>query len=105
MIKKFIKNLKSQIISHQSPVLTLSSFINNLLSKIVGSTKNKVIFSGVASDELFSGYYDYGSRWLYEMRNEKNYKKLIKDWCSGTGKYIENPILIKNFKKKSKTIK
>lgn len=100
--KNFIKNLRLQIASHQSPVLTLSSYINNLLSKKVGSTKNKVIFSGVASDELFSGYYDYGSRWLYEMRNEKNHKKLINEWCSGTGRYIENPILIKSLREKIK---
>ena len=92
--KNFINNLNAQINSHQSPVLTVTSYITNLLAKKVGQSKNKVIFSGVGSDELFSGYYDYGARWLYEMKTKKNFKTKLKEWLQGQGKYIENPILI-----------
>lgn len=100
--KNFINNLTAQITSHQSPVLTVTSYICNLLAKQVGQSKNKVIFSGVGSDELFSGYYDYGQRWLYEMRGKKNFKIKLKEWLLGQGKYIENPILINNLKKNIK---
>ena len=65
-----------------------------MIAKKVGQSKNKVIFSGVGSDELFSGYYDYGARWLYEMKTKKNFKTKLKEWLQGQGKYIENPILI-----------
>lgn len=97
--KNFIKNLTLQINSHQSPVLTVTSYICNLLAQKVGRSKNKVIFSGVGSDELFSGYYDYGQRWLYEMKNKENFGIKQKEWMNGQGKYIENPELINNLKK------
>ena len=100
--KNFINNLTLQINSHQSPILTVTSYICNILAKQVGRSKNKVIFSGVGSDELFSGYYDYGQRWLYEMKGKKNFKIKLKEWRLGQGKYIENPLLINNLKQNIK---
>ena len=55
----FIENLTKLIKYHDSPVYTLSQYLQSCLVKSISSSGYKIAISGTASDELFSGYYDH----------------------------------------------
>ena len=87
-----IKSLKEMVSYYNSPVLTLNNLAQTLLCKKMSKKKVKVIFSGVGSDEIFSGYYDH---YLYHLADlkKKNYSKNKKYWEKNVKKYIRNPRL------------
>ena len=87
-----IKSLKEMVSYYNSPVLTLNNLAQTLLCKKMSKKKVKVIFSGVGSDEIFSGYYDH---YLYHLADlkKKNYSKNKKYWEKNVKKYIKNPRL------------
>ena len=60
-IKKenFIENLSKLIKYHDSPVYSLSQYLQSCLIKSISASGYKIAISGTASDELFSGYYDH----------------------------------------------
>ena len=82
--------LEKVIAYHDSPIVTANYFYHNLLLKKISEKGCKVVFSGTAADEIFSGYYDHSLQFLYETRNNKNFLKNVNNWSKGIGKYIKN---------------
>ena len=95
----FLTNLKELVTYHSAPVITITSFINSLISKKFKETSNKVALSGIAGDELFLGYYSHYLYWLLENKDLKNFKTLKSDWFKITGSHVENPLIkdLENF--------
>ena len=95
----FLSNLKELVTYHSAPVITITSFINSLISKKFKETSNKVALSGIAGDELFLGYYSHYLYWLLENKDLKNFETLKTDWFKITGSHVENPLIkdLENF--------
>ena len=95
----FLSNLKELVTYHSAPVITITSFINSLISKKFKETSNKVALSGIAGDELFLGYYSHYLYWLLENKDLKNFETLKSDWFKITGSHVENPLIkdLENF--------
>lgn len=78
---------------HDAPIATITYYIHSYLSEAISKDGCKVVFSGTAADELFTGYYDHFNLHLYEVRNHPEYKKYLKDWEVHTGTWVRNPFL------------
>tara|TARA_B100000963_G_scaffold83164_1_gene70871 strand:- start:14461 stop:16254 length:1794 start_codon:yes stop_codon:yes gene_type:complete len=98
--KKYdLSELNELIHYHESPVSTISYFIHYLMTKKISENKFSVSFSGVGSDEIFTGYYHH---YLAFLKNKKkNLKKEYSDWKKNYWPLIRNP----NFKVKVNQIK
>ena len=55
--------------------------------------KIKVVFSGVGSDEIFSGYYDHYLHHLSDLKKTKFFFENRQYWEKNVKKYIRNPKL------------
>jgi asparagine synthase (glutamine-hydrolysing) len=86
-----IEQLRDLIIYHDAPVATITYLVHSYLSKAIKENGYRVAFSGTAADELFAGYYDHFYLHLYEMRNNAEYTKCLRDWQEYTGKFVRNP--------------
>ena len=83
-----------KIISYyDAPIPTISYYIHNQLSQKIKNEGFSVVISGTGADEIFTGYYDHYFYWLYEMRFETKFSKLLKDMSEGYGSNINNPLL------------
>lgn len=78
---------------HDAPIATVTYYIHSYLSEAIAKHGSRVVFSGTAADELFTGYYDHFNLHLYEVRNHPEYKKYLKDWEEHTGRWVRNPYL------------
>ena len=65
---------------HDAPIITANYFYHSLLLKKISEKGCKVVFSGTAADEIFSGYYDHSLQFLYEARNNKKFLKYLDFW-------------------------
>ena len=88
-----LKSLKEMVGYYNSPVLTLNNLAQTLLCKKMSKKKVKVIFSGVGSDEIFSGYYDHYLYHLADLKKNSFYSENKKYWEKNVKKYIRNPKL------------
>lgn len=88
-----LKNLKEMVGYYNSPVLTLNNLAQTLLCKKMSKKKVKVVFSGVGSDEIFSGYYDHYLYHLADLKKNSLYSENKKYWENNVKKYIRNPKL------------
>ena len=88
-----LKNLKEMVSYYNSPVLTLNNLAQTLLCKKMSKKKVKVVFSGVGSDEIFSGYYDHYLYHLADLKKNSLYSENKKYWENNVKKYIRNPKL------------
>jgi len=86
----FFERIKRLVEYHDSPVSTISYYVHSFLSEEISKRDYKVVCSGTAADELATGYYDHFNLHLYEMRNHKDYKKYLRDWQDGTGRFVRN---------------
>ena len=89
----FIDNMQKIISYYDAPIPTISYYIHNQLSQKIKNEGFSVVISGTGADEIFTGYYDHYFYWLYEMRLEKKFSKLLKDMSEGYGSNINNPLL------------
>jgi asparagine synthase (glutamine-hydrolysing) len=90
--KNSFKSLEKLIQYHEGPILTSNHFYNNFLYKKIADSGHKVLFSGNAADEVFTGYYDHSLQFLYEVRNHKSFFKYLDYWKKGIGKFVKNKI-------------
>lgn len=95
--------LKKQIRFQDAPVFTISHYIQNFLSEKIAKKKYKVALSGIAADEIFSGYYDHQLMYLSEVRKDKKlFQDHYKSWKQDIlpnirNKYLKDPhLFIKN---------
>jgi asparagine synthase (glutamine-hydrolysing) len=95
-IKKdnFLSNLSNIIKYHDSPVYSLSQYLQSCLVKSISASGFKIAISGTASDELFSGYYDHYLLHFQCLQNSDELKKHMMAWK----KYVEPHIRNKAFK-------
>ena len=91
-IKKenFIENLSKLIKYHDSPVYSLSQYLQSCLIKSISASGYKIAISGTASDELFSGYYDHYLLHFQCLKESKELKKHVLAWKKNVEPYIRN---------------
>ncbi|MCC6221281.1 MAG: asparagine synthase (glutamine-hydrolyzing) [Deltaproteobacteria bacterium] len=88
-----IDNLRALIKYHDSPISTISYYIHSFLSREISKCGYKVVISGTAADELFTGYYDHFSLHLYEIRRDWRFKTALADWQRYLAPIVRNPYL------------
>ena len=90
----FLKNLKELINYHDSPVYTITYFIQWRLMQNIASKGYKVSISGTGADELFSGYYDHHNLYLADVKNDiPIYTQSKKNWQKYISPIVRNPYL------------
>ena len=102
------QRLRRQINYHESPIFTITNYLQNFLAEHISKKKYKVVLSGSGADEIYSGYYDHQLMYLYEVRNNKKmFLKHLKSWKKNIlpkirNKYFRDPFLfIKNKNERS----
>jgi asparagine synthase (glutamine-hydrolysing) len=88
-----LDRLKQVIDYHDGPIATITYYIHSLLSERISADGYKVVFSGTAADELFTGYYDHFNLFLYEMRDTPDFDRHLQDWLTHIQPIVRNPIL------------
>ena len=91
--ENILERLQDLVAYHGSPVATISYLIHSMLTEKISDHGYKISVSGVAADELFTGYYDHFNLHLYEMRNHPKFEQYLKDWQDHTGNFVTNPYL------------
>jgi asparagine synthase (glutamine-hydrolysing) len=86
-----LNRLKNLIIYHDAPIITITYYFHSLLSQAISKENYRVVFSGTAADELFTGYYDQFLLHLYELRNDPCFEKAKLEWEEHIGSFIRNP--------------
>mgnify|MGYP001412814569 CR=1 FL=1 len=90
----FLNRLKELVIYHDSPITTVSYYIQWLLLQEMAKCGYKVSISGTAADELFSGYFDHQNLYLYEMRSNPNeHAKSLAAWHKNIKPIVRSPYL------------
>ena len=91
----FIENLTKLIKYHDSPVYTLSQYLQSCLVKSISSSGYKIAISGTASDELFSGYYDHYLLHFNYLQKSNELEKHISYWKKNVEPHIRNEVFKK----------
>jgi asparagine synthase (glutamine-hydrolysing) len=93
---KFLERLRTLVIQHDAPVLTITYYAQWLLMKSIAEHGYRISVSGTAADELFSGYYDHHLAYLYQVRDDKAlYESSKKNWLEKIQPIVRNPYLRK----------
>ena len=66
----FLARLRAVVRQHDSPVATISYFVQWLLMGAIHEGGYRVSVSGTGADELFSGYYDHHLAYLREVHDD-----------------------------------
>lgn len=91
---EFLPRLRELIRYHDAPIYTISYYAHWLLMRSIAGQGYKVSISGTAADELFTGYYDHHSMYLYEIADEPElFKRSIENWRKHIGPIVRNPYL------------
>ena len=78
---RFIPNLRELVRYHDAPVHTVTWYANWLLLEAIAWRGFKVSLSGIAADEMFSGYFDHYLAYLHDMRGEPEvYDPALAGW-------------------------
>ncbi len=91
--ENFLPRLAKLVASRAAPVVTISSYIQSFLMEEISCQGFKVALTGVAADELFTGYYDHYGFWLAGRYGSADFKKLLSDWSESYGSFVRNPFL------------
>ncbi len=89
----FFERLSDLVIDRRAPVVTLSAYIHSFLAEGIADAGFKVALSGLAADELYTGYYDHYGFWLAEMADDPDADQLVADWRASYGAVVRNPYL------------
>jgi asparagine synthase (glutamine-hydrolysing) len=90
----FLARLRAVVRGHDSPVATISYFVQWLLMGAIHGAGYRVSVSGTGADELFSGYYDHHLAYLREVRNESAlYARSRSAWEEHVRPVVRNPHL------------
>ena len=85
------KNLKKIVEHRDSPLSTLTNYIQWLLYKKISQKGYKVAISGIGADEIFSGYYDHHLAYFYDIHKNKTlFQKSVKNWKKNILPLIRN---------------
>jgi asparagine synthase (glutamine-hydrolysing) len=90
----FLDKMRRIVVHHDAPVATITYFMHWLLMQSIASHGYRVAVSGIAGDELFSGYYDHHLAYLYEVRNESAlHAAALAAWNEHVRPIVRNPYL------------
>jgi len=90
----FLPRLRNVVRQHDSPVATISYYVQWLLMRAIHDGGYRVSVSGTAADELFSGYYDHHLAYLREVRDEPAlYARSRSAWEEHVRPLVRNPHL------------
>ncbi|MDC0351136.1 asparagine synthase (glutamine-hydrolyzing) [Candidatus Pelagibacter sp.] len=87
--KNNLEDLNNLVGYHEAPVSTISYYVHYLMTKKIKDSGFSVSFSGVGSDELFTGYYHHHLLFLNSIKD--NFKKHYTEWKKYYWKFIRNP--------------
>jgi asparagine synthase (glutamine-hydrolysing) len=90
---EFPERIRKLVAYHGQPVATVSYYMHSFLSEAIAGAGFKVVLSGTAADELFTGYYDHYLFWLAEYASGPDGAALIEEWRNGYGRHVRNPLL------------
>ena len=90
----FLKRMGEIVDYHDSPISTISYYIQNFLMKKVHEAGFKVSLMGSGADEIFSGYYDHHLLFLAELfqKDRRLYVRALEDWTTHILPLIRNPV-------------
>jgi asparagine synthase (glutamine-hydrolysing) len=91
----FLENLKNLTQYRDGPVFTISQYLHSLLLNSINKRGCKVVISGSAADEIFSGYYDHFLLHLSSLKDTESYNKNLFYWKKFIYDFIRNPNLKK----------
>ncbi len=92
--KNFLENLSVQTEYHNSPVVTINSFLQFQLFKKIKQNGFRLTIGGDGADEIFSGYYDHHLLYLNEIKRNKELSKIsFKNWNKNILPITRNPLL------------
>ena len=90
--KGFLNKLSSLVNYHDAPVASLAQYLHSLLMKEVNKDGYKVVLSGTAADEIYSGYYEHFLLNFNEIKKKKQlYSSELKFWKKNILPNIRNP--------------
>jgi len=85
------ENLKKILNHRNSPLPTLTNYIQWLLYKNISKKGYKVTISGIGADEIFSGYYDHHLAYFYDIRKNRTlFRKSLSYWKKNILPLIRN---------------
>lgn len=89
----FFGRLKLLTEYHESPISTISYFIQSFLMEKISSDGFKVSLMGSGADEIFTGYYDHHLAYLAGLRETKpdQYAQAVENWQREILPFIRNP--------------
>jgi asparagine synthase (glutamine-hydrolysing) len=90
----FLPRMRELVRLHDSPVATISYFVQWLLMAAIHEHGYRVSVSGTAADELFSGYYDHHLAYLREVRQDPVlFERSRSAWEEHVRPLVRNPYL------------
>ena len=78
---------------HDAPLYTITYYIKSFMTQAMAENDFRVSVSGVAADELFTGYYDHHNLFLYDMRDHPAFQQRLADWRTHIGGIVRTPYL------------
>jgi len=92
--ENFIGRLNEITKYHESPISTLSYYVQNFLLEKIHSDGFKVSLMGSGADEIFTGYYDHHLLYLATVynQNSKLFKSSLKNWTDNILPLVRNPV-------------
>ncbi len=90
----FIANMEKLVQYHDAPVITISFYLSWLLQNEVKKNGYNVSISGIAADEIFSGYFDHQIMYFNDVQNQTDlFETSVKNWKRDVLPYVRNPKL------------
>jgi len=92
--ENFIGRLNEITKYHESPISTLSYYVQNFLLEKIHSDGFKVSLMGSGADEIFTGYYDHHLLYLATVYNQNPnlFKSSLKNWTDNILPLVRNPV-------------
>ena len=88
----FLENLRTMISHRNTPVLTITYYVQWLLMKTISQKGYRVVVGGAGADELYTGYYDHHLFYIASL-NGKPRENAIELWRLNLMRFIQNPFL------------
>jgi asparagine synthase (glutamine-hydrolysing) len=91
---EFFVRLKKLTNYHESPISTISYYVQSYLMEKIHQDGFKVSLMGTGADEIFSGYYDHHLLYLAEMysKNKSVYQEAQTAWRQKILPQVRNPL-------------
>lgn len=90
----FIENMRELVRYQDTPVATISFYLNWLLQAEIAAHNYHISVSGTAADEIFSGYFDHQLLYMYDIKDDAEHlAQSVANWQQNIGPIVRNPFL------------